>query len=58
MLTRFFDRTSACRSVIGPSNWPSLFCGAQPLGALKGASLTRVAGITPASSAAEYRKGL
>jgi hypothetical protein len=36
MLTRFFDRASASRSVIGPSNWPSLFCGDQPLARAEG----------------------
>ena len=58
MLTRFLDRASAWRRVIGPSNWPSEFCGAQPSAPSSAASLTSVAGITPFSSAAEYKNGL
>ena len=58
MLTRFLLRASASRNVSGPSKRPSEFCGAQPSALSSGASLMRVAGITPCSSAAEYKNGL
>ena len=62
MLTRFLLRTRPSRTVIGPSNWPSLLPGFQlgvpPSSACSGRSSTRVSGITPCSKAVAYRKGL
>ena len=62
-LTLFFERASASRTRKGPSKRPSEFCGRQPVGpapsgSASSASRTNVAGVTPCSRAAEYRKGL
>ncbi len=58
MDTKFFDLVSAWRKVTGPSALPSLLPGFQLPMSLKGASFTKVSGITPFSRAAAYKNGL